>query len=345
MCLSARAISVGNVTTDGPPLHQVALNPAQQDVVDQLGASPDQRPTFSVTLRQELRAELEHAVDHALADLPAAERPLYVSKHRLSQLDGCEVRAQAEEQAPFAWSVATARGAVAHKAIELSVHWRRESIPLDLVDESLARLEQGDDSFARWLQGLDEAGRAELRGDAGERVTKFLESWPPLKATWRPVTESRLRIELARSDVVLAGKVDLALGRAEGSTAGKVIVDLKTGGTRPAHLQDLRFYALLETLRIGVPPRRVASYYLDQGRFVPEDVNVDALLSALARVSDGVTRIVQLIVDPASARYRAGPACHWCPVLAECSTGRQWLAARIDDGGIDDAEPYEPDEE
>ncbi len=329
----------------GSSLNQLALNPAQQDVVDQLGASPEQRPTFSVTLRQELRAELEHVIDHVVADLPTDERPLYVSKHRLAQLDGCEVRALAEDSAAFAWTVATARGAVAHKAIELSVHWRRETIPLDLVDESLARLEQGDDTFARWLQGLDEASRAELRGDAGERVTKFLESWPPLKSAWRPVTESRLRIELARSDVVLAGKVDLSLGRAEGSTAGKVIVDLKTGGTRPAHLQDLRFYALLETLRIGVPPRRVASYYLDQGRFVPEDVTVDALLSAMARVTDGVARIVLLTVDPESAQYRPGPACHWCPVLAECSVGRSWIASRIDDGQIDDAEPYEPDDE
>ena len=32
-------------------------------------------------------------------------------------------------------------------------------------------------------------------------------------------------------------------------------IDLKTGGFSPSHREDLRFYALVETLRLGVPPR------------------------------------------------------------------------------------------
>ena len=49
---------------------------------------------------------------------------------------------------------------IAHKAIELSVHWRSEPVPLELVDEAFARLENAEDTFADWLQGLKEVERA-----------------------------------------------------------------------------------------------------------------------------------------------------------------------------------------
>ena len=84
----------------------------------------------------------------------------------------------------------------------------------------------------------------------------FLECFPPLEARWRPVTESRLRADLCDDRIVLSGKVDLTVGRADGLRAGKVLLDLKTGGFAPAHREDLRFYALLETLRTrhAAPP-------------------------------------------------------------------------------------------
>lgn len=313
----------------------MSLNPAQQDVLDHLGAARAERPTFDDELRHQVRAELEARLADYLDRLDEADLPVVVSKHRLGLLDGCEARYLAEESQPFAWTVATARGAVAHKAIELSVHWRRELLPLELVDEALARLEEGDGTFAHWLQGCSEAERAELRAEANDRTAKFLECWPRLKPAWRPVTESRLRVELCDQRLVLQGKVDLALGAADGTTAGKVLVDLKTGSTQPAHLHDLRFYALIETLRLGVPPRRIATYYLDQGRFLPEDVTEALLRAAAVRLVAGVERIVELAVEPSTARLRPGPACRWCPALDGCATGRAHLA-ELDD------EPYEP---
>ena len=55
-----------------------------------------------------------------------------------------------------------------------------------------------------------------------------------------------MRAELCGGRVVLSGKADLTLGQPEGTGAGKVIIDLKTGGFAPVHREDLRFYALLE---------------------------------------------------------------------------------------------------
>ena len=118
----------------------------------------------------------------------------------------------------------------------------------------------------------------------------FLECFPRLEPRWRPVAESRLRADLNDDRIVLSGKVDLTVGRAEGVRAGKVLIDLKTGGFAPSHRDDLRFYALIETLRLGVPPRLLASYYLDGGRLQDEVVSEDTLAVAFERVVGGRRR-------------------------------------------------------
>ena len=299
------------------------LNPAQREVLDQLGATPDERPRFDAALRHQLRRALDDGTE-SLRDQIDPGDTLFVNKHLLSTVMGCERRFLADDDEPFAWSVPTARGTVSHKAIELSIHWRGELDPLTLVDEAIARLTEGTDGLADWLQVCAEVERAELRAEANDRVAKFLECWPPLKAGWRPVTESRLRLEL-HDRFVVSGKVDLALGQATGDVAGKVLVDLKTGGFSPQHLDDLRFYALIEAVRLGTPPRLLATYYLDQGRFLPEPVSEDLLFSTVARVTDGIERIIDTRKREREPRTAPGPACRWCVALHDCETGRRYL--------------------
>jgi PD-(D/E)XK nuclease superfamily len=315
----------------------VELNPAQQDVLAQLGANRDERPRFDAVLRHELRRALDDGLAPLidLLDQRPGERPgdnMFISKHRLGRVMGCERRFVAEEDEEFAWSVPIARGTVAHKAIELSIHWRREPEPLVLVDESISRLSEGIDGLGDWLQSCTEVERAELRAEANDRVVKFLECFPPLKTGWRPVTESRLRLEI-HDRFVLSGKVDLALGQAEGDLAGKVLIDLKTGGFSPQHLDDLRFYALIEAIRLGTPPRRLATYYLDQGRFLPEDVTENLLFATVARINDGVARILDLAAERRAPSIVPSAACRWCPVLDECDEGQRHLRDDDDDAG------------
>jgi len=308
-----------NLPTDAEP-----LNPAQQAVLDELGASAGDRPEFPDDLRHHLRAALETAIEPHLDNLPQG-LDLYINKHRLGMVHGCETRFLAEEAEPFEWRIPTARGSVVHKAVELAINWRGPIEPPLLIDEALASLEVDQRNLSEWLQGLSEAERAELRSQALDTFSKYLECWPPLKSAWRPVTESRLRAELCDGRLILDGKADLTLGSARGLRAGKVIVDLKTGGTNAGHREDLRFYALVETIRMGVPPRLLASYYLDQATLVPEAVTEDTLRATLLRVADGAGRLVDIIHGGRPSRRSPGPPCRWCPAQTNCAEGLAWL--------------------
>lgn len=319
-----------NPKVENPNAEREELNPAQQAVLDELGAKAGDRPEFDEDLRPYLRAALETAIEPHLDALPPNE-DVYLSKHRLGQVHGCEAKYLAEEAEDFEWRVPIARGSVVHKAVELAVHWRRDFEPPTLVDEALARLEAEDRGLGYWLQGVSEAERAELRSLAVDSFTKFVECWPRLQPAWRPVTESRLRAELCAGRVILDGKVDLSLGAARGLQAGKVIVDFKTGTSLPLHREDLRFYALVDALRIGVPPRMLASYYLDRAHFVSEAVTIETLRTTIARVADGVGRLVELRHGGRTPNRIPGPPCRWCPAYDDCDVGQAHRAEFDDD--------------
>ena len=306
------------------------LTPTQQEMLERLGASRDERPTFPADLRDRLRASLEEAIADLAAEIDPAE-PLRPTKHSLMTVHGCELRHLTEVDAPFEWRPAMARGSVVHKAIELSLHLRGQHSPLALVDEALDRLEGTDTSLAGWLATCSEVERAELRALANEQVVAFFECFPPLKRSWQPVTEYKWRLDLLDGRVSIAGRPDLVIGRNEGTTAGKVVIDFKTGARSVAHTDDLRLYALLETLRTGVPPRLTATLYLDSGTVQTEGVTEGVLEAAVARTADGIRKLHELSVGTRAPVLRPGGTCRWCPALATCSTGRAFLGELDDD--------------
>ena len=309
-----------------------ALTPAQLDVVDDLLALGQARPTFHEGLAVQLLDLLEDGLGPVFQLLGPVE--LVVNKTALNQVHACEAHHLAESDVPFEWSVASCRGTVAHRALELAVFrpgvGRREATPLELVDEAMNRLIQtGEDWSPRdFLRGADPAELAEVRGGACDVVTKFQECFPPLAASWRPRLESTCRVELGGSAITLRSKVDLALGRPSGYEARVLIVDVKTGRPYPTHLDDLRFYALLETLRSRVPPFRVASYYLEAARWQAEDVTEDVLVVAAHRVVDGVTTLADLRLGLRQPTTTPGPACTYCRRRTDCPGAQEWTSLR-----------------
>jgi PD-(D/E)XK nuclease superfamily len=318
---------------DNPPVATGPdLTPAQRDVLDLLRAAGRDRPEVPADLRDDLRAGLEQALRPLAKGLAG---PVFVSKGSLGRVLACEAHHLAERAAPFEWTVAMARGTVAHKAIQLSVGRRQSTSALVLVDEAVEQLASEPNPLGDFLLGLGNAPAAELRTAVHGMVASFVELWPPLERSWQPQTESPRRAELCDGTVVLQGRVDLTIGSPRGLVAGRALVDLKTGGSRPGHLDDLRYYALLDTLRVGVPPFLLVGYYLDEGRFTTEDVTEPVLEAAVRRTVAGVTKIVELELGMRSASTTAGPTCRWCPARSSCPPGRAYLAGDSPESDVD----------
>lgn len=310
---------------DPPP-----LNDAQQDVLARLRRRPDEEHPVPEGLRAQLRLELERGLAPLVEAL--GEDDLWLSKHRLEQIHGCEGKFLAEGAAPFEWSTPLARGIVAHKAIEIDVTTRRDWTPLDLVDEAIARLQNEERGVGVWLQTATEAEIDAVRAGANNSLLSFQECWPRLDRSWRPATEVPLRAELFDGRIVLQGKPDLTIGQPQGRVPRKVIVDFKTGRVSQTHVADLRFYALVEALRVGTPPRLLVTSYLDSGTVQTETVTEALLDTAVRRTIDGATKVIELQAGRREPRIVASNACRWCPALPECETGRRFLA---DDDRLD----------
>ena len=69
---------------------EAPLNPAQQEVLDLLGAAPEDRPSFPPTLKATLRADLEDALADLASEI-SPEAPLFVNKHDLTMVHGWEI--------------------------------------------------------------------------------------------------------------------------------------------------------------------------------------------------------------------------------------------------------------
>jgi hypothetical protein len=306
---------------------QVALTPTQRATFERLSATPDARPTFGPEVAAALRRELEERL------APISDRldeQLFLNKYRLDRVLGCEVRPEDE----FEWTPPKARGMVGHKAIELSVMRRDDPSPLDLVDDAIGALIAEQRSLGDWLATQDDSTVARVRAEANSALVAFLETWPPIEKRWWPVLEGTMTAEFGQ--VRLSGRPDLTIGKAQGELAGKVIVDFKSGRVHESHVADLRFYALIDTLRIGTPPRMLATSYLDSGRLWTEDVTADLLHATVDRVVDAAGRIATLLAEERDPEKRPGTACRWCSIRERCDEGRAYLAAAADEGALDE---------
>ena len=151
-----------------------SLNPAQAQVLELLGSQATERPSFDPVLADELEALLEERLSAALEAASVTEdgEPIereavfWLSKHGLSEALGCEAKWLAERQTPFTYDPVTAKGSVAHKAIELAIFWRDDIPPMDLIGEAMERLQRSDNALADYLGNAEPAEIAEVMSSA-----------------------------------------------------------------------------------------------------------------------------------------------------------------------------------
>jgi len=298
--------------------------PVQRTVLDSLAREPEFIPV-PASLIEEVRTQLHDLVADVAGQLEP-DNPMWVSKNKVTTVHGCEGHYLAN-LGSFEWTVANVRGTVVHKAIELATNWRGEFTPSEVVDEALERVAADERiSAATFVDSLSPSDRAELRSSAIDLYTKFEECFPPLKPVWRPVLESSARYEMFDRRIVLSTKTDLTLGAA----GHKVIIDVKTGSLHPHHREELRFYALVESLRTGLAPRKLATLSLLTARIDVEDVTEGVLQAAVRKTADAVRKMFELERQGREPRLVPSSTCHWCPLNESCAVGREYLARSAD---------------
>ncbi len=305
---------------------------AQIRLRDELLAWDTPRPVLDPGLADALRTELEDGArrvlaEHGLLDdggaVSAGDRygsSMFVSKSRLDRLV-CDGLYRSALEEPFTFSRPVAVGTLSHLAIQRDHDTRRDRSPEALVEAVWHEVStrSRDAALAAYCNGLDELQAASVRQEVEQQLTEHRDVWPLLPSWLHPRFEQSVRAELVGGRVVLLGTPDLTLGRVRDEASRMLLVDFKTGMRRPAQeRQELRFYALLLTLKHRQPPYRWASFYVAEGAWDVEDVSEELLRSAVRRAVDGIAQAARLSHEDAPERLAAGRWCRFCPRKDRC---------------------------
>jgi hypothetical protein len=298
----------------------VELTDPQRRTLEQL-IGTDPRPTFPADLAQRLRDRIEEAVRGLeLTDT------LWLGKEKLTDHGRCEGKfasAISGESPPFEHSPKSAAGVLLHRAVEVEVGARDGLDASEIAEIAADRLVEREERFAEYWRGLAPSDRDGVLMEVTRRITMFRGSFPPLKELRReltPISEMPVKAELLGGALILSGRIDLVLGapdRLEPTRATRLAIDLKTGNAYPEYPEDLRYYALLLTLRFGVPPYRVASLFLESGEWQAEDVGEVALQHAADRVI-AAARAAAALWNGRAPELTPGVYCGWCPRAEAC---------------------------
>jgi hypothetical protein len=163
-----------------------------------------------------------------------------------------------------------------------------------------------------WIGELSSAERSELRSEVERQADGLIHRWPALDPAWLPRTRETLRAPLAGGRVELVARVDLAIGRPNREEASVALVEVTSGEPRQSHRDDRHLDALVETLRRGVPPFVVATYFTRTGEIDVDPVTPELLVGAARRCVVGMRAMssadLSRTLDPGGFPYCAGCA-------------------------------------
>jgi hypothetical protein len=294
--------------------------PVGADLLARLRSPATIRPVVDPGLAGGLRDWLEDELaDVAGAVLPDAV-PVRVTKEALTGALTCEAHLVARRSAPRTVTVELARGSMVDALFR---QWVTKGVLDDPWSDAVAAVSVGGDTdgIGAFVEGLPDERRQGLAEEIAVHAAGIVARWPVPSPAWLPRTQERVVVPLVGGQVVMSGVLDLAFGGPAGDRASVCVVEIKSGRRRVEHRGDLHFYALLETLRSGAPPFRIATYYTGTGELDVEAVTDDVLVSALQRVLAGTMRLCRLAGGNEPARSPNG-LCAWCSDLPHCAPGQ-----------------------
>lgn len=274
-------------------------------------ARPAADPAFAAGLRGLLESGLPDLAEWAG---PADDGRLVVTKDQLTRVLACPGHRTMSRFGERTFTVPMACGALVDALFRQIVTVGSMGDPLvDALDGLAADGRQA--ALVSWIGDLAPSDLAELRAEVERQAEGLVRRWPPLDPVWLPRTQEPMRAVLAGGTIELSSRVDLAIGRPAEDHASVAIVEVKSGARRPTHRDDLRFYALVETLRSPAPPFAVATYYTRTGEVDVESVTHDVLVEAARRCLTGIRALAG-----APSEADTGGWCSACSVLPRAST-------------------------
>ncbi len=309
---------LGAMTTTAPA---PPMPPAVAPLLDRLRAPGHPRPAVDPELAGGLREWLEDALAEPVAGLADDVGDIRVRKDALTQVLVCEGHFAASRGAPRVVTPELARGSLVDALFR---QWVTVGEVGEPITDALAALEAdgGGDGVVAFVGDLGLEPRRALAEEVAAHVERIRADWPVPSPAWLPRTQDRIMVPVAGGRVVLSGVVDLAMGGPAIDQASVCLVEVKSGARRIEHRADIHFYALLETMRAGAPPFRVATYYSATGELDVESIGEDVLVGALQRVLGATIRMCRLAAGSAPV-LTPNPLCAWCAGLPGCGPGQR----------------------
>jgi hypothetical protein len=249
------------------------------EVLSLLRAGAATRPRFDPGLAGGLRAWLEDAAYGAVAGQGDGTGPLVLGTRRLL---GTAAGGWGEEAETEGTGDELLVGTLVHELFRQLVNVGTIGDPMGDALDALAA--EGSDELVDRIESLAGAERALLAETVASHATQLVGLVPRFAPGWLPRTDDRIAIPLAGGRVVLHGVADLLVGVPHPDVASLCALGLSTSGPWARERRSLHFLALLETLRSGTPPFRMALLESATGRYGIEDVREEHLRAMASHV-------------------------------------------------------------
>jgi hypothetical protein len=282
-----------------------------------LRGEPTRRPRVDPGLAGGLREWLEDELAPLASRRTAPGAVLKVDRRMVSDHHPGSTPAAAEE---VGLCLAQVRNLLVGTLFRQLVTTGRIDHPLEDALAGLMVTGRGD-AVSAFLASQNAGDRNRLRRQLVADAAQMARHWPALAPAWLPRTAEHLAIPLAGGRIVLSGFVDLVIGTPSKGRASVCLVDLAVGPRRGEQQLGLRFLALLETLRSGAAPARVATFDPTVGEVAAEDVTEGLLCQMVDHVVRQTTQAVQSEDGPTASVSAGAPAAPTHPAAVSRRAG------------------------
>lgn len=250
---------------------------------------------------------------------PAWTIPTSLSPSRVESFLSCPLsfRFASIEKLPDPPTVATTRGSLVHRALELLFLRpapERSAGELDrCVDTAIAEYREHDDFV---LLGLDDAAATDFFDEARRIAANYLRMEDP--TTVRDIG-LELRLEAPVGDLTLRGIIDRLDLNADGEL---VVVDYKTGraprpGWERTSMSGIHFYAFLCESVFGRRPAEIRLMYLKSGETIRTAPSAQSTRFMTTRTS-AVWKAVATACERDDFRPKRSRLCDFCAYQRWC---------------------------